>query len=188
MKYVYVMQSATGLVKIGVSKSVRQRRKHLENQSGVGVKVIATFGPFNAATRLERMVHDLFSATRESGEWFTIKAKDAVEAINKIASTFEDSKSCQKDDLRGEISAAERHLLCMDDADLIINTVAYLRANVMIEESEKLHSLFMAGSLTTRDFLHECQLSIMDRRFHDLLAIHNDLKDKVQMYIPGFEA
>ncbi|ECQ7527196.1 GIY-YIG nuclease family protein [Salmonella enterica] len=185
MKYVYVMQSASGLVKIGVSKNVSQRRKHLENQSGVSVEVIATFGPFNAASRLERTAHDLFSQDRESGEWFAIKAKDAVDAINKITSTFEDSASHEKEGYGTSISAAERHLLCIDDAELITNTVTYLRENSMLDEGERLNRLFMAGSLTTRDFLYECQMSIMERKFYDLLEIHNDLKSKVQMYLPG---
>lgn len=188
MKYVYVMQSAAGLVKIGVSKNVQHRRKHLENQSGIGIKVISIFGPFNAAAKLERIAHELFSTARVSGEWFNISVKDACDAISEVASKFEDSNPCQKNDLRGEISAAERHLLCMDEPELIINTVTYLRDNMMIEESERLHDLFMARSLTTRDYLHECQLLVVEQRFYDLLAIHNELKSKIEMHPPCFEA
>ena len=188
MKYVYVMQSTLGLVKIGVSKNVHQRRKHLENQSGVGVEVVAMFGPFNAATRLERMAHDAFSTARESGEWFTVRAKDAVEAISKIASTFEDLDVPVKEDSFSSISAAERHLLCVDDSELIISTINYMQKNGMAEEGERLSHLSSVGSLTTREYLHKCEMLIMEKKFYDLLAIHNSLKSRVQMYLPGFEA
>lgn len=68
---VYVMASG-GLMKVGVSSSVDDRRRALEAQRGVAVSVLATveFPTRRAALDAEGALHRRFASIRQKGEWF----------------------------------------------------------------------------------------------------------------------
>lgn len=57
----------TGLIKIGVSVDVRKRLVCLERAAGVRLHVLASI---EAASDLERSLHDALYQTRTIGEWF----------------------------------------------------------------------------------------------------------------------
>ncbi|AUR91450.1 hypothetical protein NVP1161O_008 [Vibrio phage 1.161.O._10N.261.48.C5] len=86
----YIMKNAFGLYKIGISKNVEQRRKQLQNTSGVDIEVLETFTTVNiTAYEVEQYLHEVFSEFRKNGEWFSkinIKVvKDYInQEVNKI--------------------------------------------------------------------------------------------------------
>lgn len=186
MKFIYVMESTSGLVKIGVSKDVLKRRTHLENQSGFGIKIVAEFGPFNAATRLEKMAHEELKSHRAGGEWFAVSAQKAVRTLQILSEKFSDTDAVSRGEHSFALSAAETHLLCTNDLESINKTSEALHANGMGELADRLVGLFTSSSLVTRDFMHDCQIALMEKKFNDLLSLHNSFKDEVQMYLPGF--
>lgn len=185
MKYVYVMSSSSGLVKIGVSSAVEQRKNQLENQSGFTIDRVAKFGPFNSATRLERIAHNEFKKHRVGGEWFTVRFSDAVKVVTTICVDFVDSGASSERKNTESLSAAEMHLMCMNDSNALYETVEALRASGMDDSADKLSYLISSASLITRDCLHDCQMALMEKKFNDLLAVHRAFRDEVQMYLPG---
>lgn len=79
---VYVMQSEIGLVKVGITSSLKNRLSQLRSASGLTIKVEATF-ECDRARAVEKAVHELLAAHRKHGEWFDVtpdQAREAVEA------------------------------------------------------------------------------------------------------------
>lgn len=75
--HLYVMQKASGRIKIGRSGNPEQRRRSLELSSGQRVKLIAVFEGRGVE---ERAIHSRLAAFPWIGEWFqsSIKATEAI--------------------------------------------------------------------------------------------------------------
>lgn len=90
MKFLYILRSTAGLVKVGIATDVHARRRALEFASGLEISVISTFGPFFRAAGLEALVHRELEAHRTIGEWFACEPDRAVNAVCTAMASFED--------------------------------------------------------------------------------------------------
>jgi hypothetical protein len=78
MGYVYVLYNPKSkLVKIGKTKSPRNRFSVLTNQNGSTFKYYIT-EPIYIESLVEKVMHNKFSYKRKKGEWFDIGFDDAV--------------------------------------------------------------------------------------------------------------
>lgn len=173
MQYVYVMQSASGLVKIGVSKNVSARLKSLQASSGLAIKLVTTFGPLSRAIALERAAHALLADKREHGEWFSVTANEAVETIRLVEPKFSGRSvgSEKAVDVGSSISALERHMACLDSDEEVMKTVRLLKASGLNDKAEILIFAKNAMSLSTRDCMHACQMAIMQKKIDDMVSL-----------------
>lgn len=73
--YVYLIQSASGQCKIGLSKNVEKRFKALSHSSPVKLELIHSIYTEDM-TDTESMLHELFSSKRVKGEWFELSPDD----------------------------------------------------------------------------------------------------------------
>jgi hypothetical protein len=71
-RYLYVMRSRTGLIKIGRSLSPKRRRRELECVSGLSIMLIAAIRGRGAD---ERLLHAALREWRTNGEWFEDRAE-----------------------------------------------------------------------------------------------------------------
>ncbi|PRG49426.1 hypothetical protein C6T62_01840, partial [Burkholderia multivorans] len=62
------------------------------------VSLIATYGPFNAATRLERAVHAALSDSRMLGEWFDCDEFSVLKAVSTCLESFIDDADETEDE------------------------------------------------------------------------------------------
>lgn len=173
MQYVYVMQSASGLVKIGVSKNVSARLKSLQASSGLAIKLITTFGPLSKAIALERAAHALLADKREHGEWFSVTVNEAVEAISLVEPEFSGKEDGNEKavDAGSSISALERHLACFDSEEEVMRTVQLLKISGLDDKAEILLCAKNTMSLSTRDCMHACQMALMQKKIDDMVAM-----------------
>lgn len=63
----FIQNTSTGLIKIGVARSVETRRKDLEKACGVPLSVLCVV---HRGAKYERPLHQMFAASRRVGEWF----------------------------------------------------------------------------------------------------------------------
>lgn len=85
-KKLYVIQSESGQVKIGIAKNVRQRMKSIRCGSPEEIEVVAVFNPDNAKAAEEK-VHSRIADKHEHGEWFDYsdgEVWDLVDAIDLL--------------------------------------------------------------------------------------------------------
>lgn len=87
-QFVYVMSSAAGHIKVGVSAKPETRRAALQTGSGVPVELVKVFGPFNAATKVESAAHAALDTHRMEGEWFACTPQAAVAAVDAAVVSF----------------------------------------------------------------------------------------------------
>lgn len=173
MKYVYVMQSASGLVKIGVSKNVSARLKSLQASSGLEIKLITTFGPLSKAIALERAAHVLLADKRELGEWFSVTADEAVKAVSSVEPELYCDASGNKKavDSGSSISALERHLACFESEEEVMRTVQLLKISGLDDKAGILLCAKNTMSLSTRDCMHACQMALMQKKIDDMVSL-----------------
>jgi len=83
----YIFKDAnTEMYKIGRSRNVGQRIRHLSKSSGrVLVKIFVFSGD------IESKLHLMFSKYRVSGEWFNVPAKNFKESLTVIENEYENS-------------------------------------------------------------------------------------------------
>lgn len=99
MNSVYIMESDSGLVKIGISKNPLKRANTLENSSGNNIKLRHTLDLDNAKA-VEKAAHYILRAKRKNGEWFNVSTREAVRAISdavKLLSAGQDEKAHEGD-------------------------------------------------------------------------------------------
>lgn len=84
MKCVYVLESETGLVKIGVSNNFERRKRALETQSGFKMVNAAVSDPLSNYECIEKEMHKHFSSQRQLGEWFKIPFCEASSYLNAL--------------------------------------------------------------------------------------------------------
>jgi len=76
-KKIYVFESG-GLVKIGVSKNVKNRLKAIQTANGNEVRAVAESDFCHNAEQLESVIHISLSAYKSFGEWFDVDSDYAV--------------------------------------------------------------------------------------------------------------
>jgi hypothetical protein len=83
--YVYLIKAATGLYKIGRTKSLNDRFSFFKNNLPFEVELIHTISAVNYKSA-EKELHERFAPKRENGEWFRLTQEDVnlIEAITKM--------------------------------------------------------------------------------------------------------
>lgn len=83
---IYVIKSAAGPVKIGISVNVKLRFRALQNQSSVllSLPFIAKCSSIYAET-VEATVHQILQSYRWNGEWFDVSVEKAIDTIKEAA-------------------------------------------------------------------------------------------------------
>lgn len=71
MDFYWLFNHKTDYHKIGITKNIKKRKKILENQSGVKLKLIARIQS-ESAPQLELLIHNFFKSSRKRGEWFDL--------------------------------------------------------------------------------------------------------------------
>ena len=64
----YLMENAFGLYKIGISCSPDNRRRQIQNASGVEVELISVFNTSEPAPYVETKIHRLLDSQKNHGE------------------------------------------------------------------------------------------------------------------------
>lgn len=98
-KSVYVMKESNGLIKIGVSKNVEQRKKTIESTFGISVHNLFSTNPCSNPFEIEAFMHRLFSNERVYGEWFWCDYGHAVSELKKAfdnMAKFDENKGGEK--------------------------------------------------------------------------------------------
>jgi uncharacterized protein (DUF4415 family) len=84
MTYLYAIGVFEGPVKIGFTKSPRERLSTIKTASPVSVQMLACFDVGDLHSEVERTMHFILRDERQSGEWFNITADRAIEAIETM--------------------------------------------------------------------------------------------------------
>lgn len=83
---VYVMVSADGLTKIGISKAPTQRRRGLQSANAHRLRLYFQIKPRDrSAFQVEQEAMRLLARWRKSGEWFTCRPQMARAAVEAAA-------------------------------------------------------------------------------------------------------
>lgn len=81
---VYVIGSARGPKKVGLSNGLRQRLRSVQTGNESRLKVLlAEEVPDASAAAIERRAHWLLRDARKNGEWFAVSAKAAIAAVTQ---------------------------------------------------------------------------------------------------------
>lgn len=81
----YLMKNSFGLYKIGISREPDNRRRQIQNASGVDVELIRTFRTTAPAPYMESKLHRRLDNKRCNGEWFHFdNCEEAVKAIEAL--------------------------------------------------------------------------------------------------------
>jgi predicted GIY-YIG superfamily endonuclease len=133
-KFVYVIGTATGPLKIGIANDPRSRLASI--QSGSYVKLLVQY--FIAALpsdalRIERAAHKALSKHRLSGEWFNVSCETAKAAILKAARAVARARdelerqevlaAAERERLEQERFAAERAAIILVDGVQLVQRV-----------------------------------------------------------------
>lgn len=88
-KLLYLAESSTGLLKIGISTSPTKRVRQLTTASGVQVELLGVWDVELNARVVEKRMHKIFEDFRLEGEWFSKNSFTLEE--------FEDMISCARE-------------------------------------------------------------------------------------------
>lgn len=80
-KYVYIAESSTGEIKVGISKEPESRIRQFNTANPKEVDLARKIGPFENAAKVESAIHNQFEEHRVSGEWFTSECSDELQAF-----------------------------------------------------------------------------------------------------------
>lgn len=83
-EFVYLIQAANGLTKIGVTNDIEQRFRTLNSGSPIDLKLLGCIGSSNAR-KLERKLHAYFNNKIVRHEWFNLSSED----INFIKENYD---------------------------------------------------------------------------------------------------
>lgn len=81
---IYVVSSTPGPIKIGIAKMPRRRFGALQTSSAVPLS-LAFVAECDAAEKIERRAHQMLSSSRTRGEWFSVTAAAAIDAVMAAA-------------------------------------------------------------------------------------------------------
>lgn len=100
MKSVYAMTSGkTGLVKVGLSADVQQRRLGLKTKQ-TGRLAIVYSREVDDASAVERAAHLLLADKRAHGEWFSVTPEEAIAAIERAVDDLSFYREHQRENQR----------------------------------------------------------------------------------------
>ena len=79
--YVYVIQAASGAVKIGIAANVQSRLSDLQSANHEKLTVVHTLGfaTRRVAQAVEQAMHESYAPYSIRGEWFTVNAERVIE-------------------------------------------------------------------------------------------------------------
>jgi hypothetical protein len=84
-KYVYIVESEAGFVKIGVSSNPSRRIKELRTASPEMLELLDC-APKTRPEYVEEELHSMFSSGRKHGEWFNLKNKEKKQLLKELHS------------------------------------------------------------------------------------------------------
>lgn len=133
---IYVIESESGLVKIGIAKNPRARAAAISTQSGFKLKRTFFTDKCSNAGSVEHAAHTFFRNNRAHGEWFKIKFEDAVQKVKEL---FDAKAEPEEESTFGlallfyamhysqDIVATSRHLCPKVSDELVSITVAAMK-------------------------------------------------------------
>lgn len=134
---VYVIESESGLVKIGIAQNPRARSAAISTQSSFKLKRTFFTNKCSNAGDVEHAAHMFFKDKRVHGEWFEIEFEEAVQKVKRL---FEAKAKPEKEDnnfglcllfysmhYSQDIVATSRHLCPKASDELISITVAAMK-------------------------------------------------------------
>ena len=81
---VYVLKNlTTGLVKMGITKDIKQRVNQLQNASGCEIEVVFLAPKADNARDVEQDLHKEFKDVRGIGEWFSVNPEHVIESLKE---------------------------------------------------------------------------------------------------------
>ena len=186
-KFVYVLSSASGLLKIGSATSPAVRCKLMESSSGFETVVAAQFGPYRGAHLVERAAQAALSTARRKGEWFSCSVAEAESAISYALENFREPACSPSGDLELGRSIASK--FAADMFDIGGADEDHKALLVVLEASVASHSKAvddLGDALELVDFYRDSTVDLMSTtrgllsRIKQLEKELADLKDKVQ--------
>jgi len=94
--YVYVVETESGKVKIGVSKNPKKRISALQTSTFERLKNVHISNKCFNFMEIEENLHYIFKNERLNGEWFDLQFEDAVNKLNE-QNIITDKKQCDKE-------------------------------------------------------------------------------------------
>lgn len=85
--YVYIIQSDTGFIKIGMTSNLKSRLKTLRSASPHELELLG-YVKTNKYGFLEKLIHKHFAEYNKNGEWFDVKLEKVLEYIDKKGYDF----------------------------------------------------------------------------------------------------
>ena len=83
--FLYVIGTARGLQKVGISRNPEMRRLVLSQQSGLALKLwLLVGGAAIEPAALERSVHGRLKTARREGEWFAVTPAEATAVVLSV--------------------------------------------------------------------------------------------------------
>lgn len=82
----YVLESSSGLVKIGITNKLNRRIREIETASGYKTTNIWSTAYHKLVRKTEYIAHDILKDCREQGEWFSVDFSEAAELVSYISS------------------------------------------------------------------------------------------------------
>lgn len=95
-KSLYVMGSAIGLTKIGISDDPSARLRTIQAASGIRLSLVHSSDKTANARSIEAAAHKLLASKRKTGEWFDVTAEEAIEALADAAKLVEERRREKK--------------------------------------------------------------------------------------------
>lgn len=86
LQQVYVLESVSGLVKIGITNKLKRRIREIETASGYKIVSQWSTKQSDLAREIEQAVHKILKDCREQGEWFSVDFAEAAELTSYISS------------------------------------------------------------------------------------------------------
>lgn len=84
MQHLYVISHPAGAVKIGIAGDPRRRLSALQIASPVKLKTeFSAPCDEQTAKKIEARAHSILSGHRQSGEWFSVTAAEAIDAVRR---------------------------------------------------------------------------------------------------------
>lgn len=139
-QYVYLMQSDTGLFKIGISKDPRKRLAQIKSLSGVDVKLIAFYATEGPARDVEKRLHKLFESYRTLGEWFKFPETYSLDKFESLCDRYGMTKQSFEVNTKGIIKYDWETLKTTSDLEMTTKETTQewvARTNREWEESKK---------------------------------------------------
>lgn len=94
--YVYVVETESGKVKIGVSTKPKHRIASLQTATYERLKNIHISNKCFNYLMIEEKLHKFFNKNRLNGEWFDVRFEDAVNKLNEHKFLIDENETLEK--------------------------------------------------------------------------------------------